>query len=241
MKLIRTIQSRELTKESISNLIPRSETQLDEIKENVLKIIENVKKNGDSAIVEFSKKFDNVTLKKSEIQVTKEEIEYAFKQIDKDLLEALKHAKKNLLKFHEAQLKDEWDLEIEDGVRAGQIYRPLESVGLYIPGGRAVYPSTVLMAASPAYVAGVKKIIICSPPQENKSVAPEILVAAKLFNIEKIYKCGGAQAIAAMAYGTETIPKIDKIIGPGNKWVTTAKQILSNIVAIDIPAGPSEV
>ncbi|MGV9173068.1 MAG: histidinol dehydrogenase [Promethearchaeia archaeon] len=241
MNLIRKINSTELTENSLPNLIPRGETQLDEIKEDVLRIIDKVKKDGDSAIIDLSKKFDKVDLDKSDIQVTEEEINAAFEQVDKDLLEALRYAKKNLIKFHQAQLKEDWDIQIEEGVKVGQIYRPLDSVGLYIPGGRAIYPSTVLMAATPAFVAGVKEILICSPPQQDKSVAPEILVAAKLFEIDKIYKCGGAQAIAAMAYGTKSIPNVDKIIGPGNKWVNAAKQILSNRVAIDIPAGPSEI
>ncbi|MFO8018928.1 MAG: histidinol dehydrogenase [Promethearchaeia archaeon] len=241
MNIIRKIASTELTEQSISHLIPRSSLQLEDIKQDVLNIIGNVKKHGDSALVQFAKKFDNVELNKSEIQVPEEEINDAVEHVDKELLEALKHAKKNLIKFHKAQLKEEWQIHIEEGVNAGQIYRPLESAGLYVPGGRAIYPSTVLMAATPAYVAGVENLVICSPPQENKSIPPEILVAAKLFEIDKVYKCGGAQAIAAMAYGTDIIPKVDKIIGPGNKWVNAAKQLLSNIVAIDIPAGPSEI
>ncbi|MFW9942064.1 MAG: histidinol dehydrogenase, partial [Candidatus Thorarchaeota archaeon] len=163
------------------------------------------------------------------------------KKIDPSLLHAIYHAKENLIKFNEAQKREDWSIEIEKGIVAGQIYRPIETIGIYIPGGIAIYPSTVLMIASPAYVAGTKEIIMCSPPQKDKKIAPEILVAANEFDIEKIYKVGGAQAIAAMAYGTETIPRVQKVVGPGGIWVNVAKQILSNIIAIDTPAGPSEI
>lgn len=238
---LRIINSDKISEESISNFIPRTTTQLDEIKEDVLNIINEVKLTGDKAIIRFSKKYDNVELDKSEIRVSEDEITDGYEKIDKKLLDALRYAKKNLIKFHEAQIRKDWAIEITKGVKAGQVYRPLESVGLYIPGGRAIYPSTVLMAATPAYIAGVKEIILCSPPQSDKRIAPEILVAAKEFEISKIYKVGGAQAIAAMAYGTQIIPKVQKVIGPGNKWVNAAKQILSNVVAIDTPAGPSEI
>jgi len=238
---LRIINSDKISEESISDFIPRTTTQLDEIKEDVLNIINEVKLTGDKAIIKFSKKYDNVELDKSEIRVSEDEITDAYEKIDKKLLDALRYAKKNLIKFHKAQIRKDWTIEITKGVTAGQVYRPLESVGLYIPGGRAIYPSTVLMAATPAYIAGVKEIILCSPPQSDKRIAPEILVAAKEFEISKIYKVGGAQAIAAMAYGTQIIPKVQKVIGPGNKWVNAAKQILSNVVAIDTPAGPSEI
>ena len=238
---VRIINSNEITKENVSSYIPRSITQLDEIKDDATKIINEVKSSGNKAIIKFTEKFDGVKLNESEIQVTEEEINEAYTLIDKKLLNALKFAKQNLIKFHEAQIREEWSIKINKGVEAGQIFRPLESVGLYIPGGRAIYPSTVLMAATPAHVAGVQEIIMCSPPQEDKKIAPEIIVAAKEFNITKIFKVGGAQAIAAMAFGTETIPKVQKVIGPGNKWVNAAKQILSNYVAIDNPAGPSEI
>lgn len=238
---LRVINSNEISEDNISNYIPRTVSQLEEIVDDVKKIINEVKLNGDTAIINFSQKFDGVELDESEIQVTFDEIEEAYDKIDQKLLKALRFAKKNLKKFHESQKNEEWIIDVLEGVKAGQIYRPIESVGLYIPGGRAIYPSTVLMAATPAQVAGVKDIIMCSPPQKDKKIAPEILVAAKEFDISKIYKVGGAQAIAAMAYGTETIPKVQKVFGPGNKWVNAAKQLLSNIIAIDAPAGPSEV
>lgn len=238
---LKIINSDEITERNVSDFIPRTETELDSIRETVTEIINEVKDKGDNALIRFTKKFDNVELNTSEIRVSNQEIEKAYDLIDQDLLDALKIAKQNLIKFHRAQLKKDWFIKIVKGVRAGQIYRPIESVGLYIPGGRAVYPSTVLMTATPASIAGVKRIILCSPPQEDNMIAPEILVAANEFGIKEIFKVGGAQAIAAMAYGTEIIPKVQKVIGPGNKWVNVAKQLLSNIIAIDTPAGPSEI
>ncbi|MFX1575065.1 MAG: histidinol dehydrogenase [Promethearchaeota archaeon] len=238
---IRIVKSEVINEINISEFIPRNFLQINSIKETILGIIEGVKKKGDKAILEFTKKYDGVELVESELKVTPEEISNAYNKIDKNLLKALEYAKMNLIKFHRAQIREDWMIKIEKGVKAGQVYRPLERIGIYIPGGRAIYPSTVLMTATPAYVAGVKEIILCSPPQINKKIAPEIIVAASEFNINNIYKIGGAQAIAAMALGTNTIPKVQKIIGPGNKWVNAAKQILSNIVAIDTPAGPSEI
>jgi len=241
LNLIRKIASTQISEETLSDFIIRSAQQIEDIKQSVINILNEVKLKGDKAILEFSKEFDRVELKESDIEVSEQEIREAYDQVDAELLEAIKYAKKNLIKFHQAQYREEWNIEIVKGVKAGQIYRPLESVGLYIPGGRAPYPSTVLMAATPAFVSGVKNVILCSPPQKNKKIAPEILVAANEFNISQIFKVGGAQAIAAMAYGTNTIPKVQKIIGPGNKWVNAAKQLVSTEIAIDNPAGPSEV
>jgi len=238
---IREINSDQINEETLAEYIPRITSQFDAIQDSIISIIQSVKERGDNAIVHFTEKFDNVALNSKEIQVTKEEISEAYDRTDADLIKAIQHAKANLIKFHKAQMREEWSIEIEKGVFAGQIYRPLDKLGIYIPGGRAIYPSTVLMIAAPAYVAGIKDIIMCSPPQNDKKIAPAILVAANEFQIEKIYKVGGAQAIAAMAYGTETIPKVQKVIGPGSIWVTAAKQQLSNIIAIDSPAGPSEI
>lgn len=241
LKFPKIVNSDEISEDTIAKFIPRIQNQLDAIKNDVLSIIEEVKLSGNKAILKFSEKYDGVKLNEKELLVTKEEINIAYKIIDLELLNSLQHAKKNLLKFHIAQKKEDWSIEIEKGVHVGQIYRSIESVGIYIPSGRAIYPSTVLMAATPAYVAGVKDIIVCTPPRKDKSIAPEIIVAANEFGIKEIYKVGGVQAIAAMAFGTSTIPKVQKVIGPGNKWVNTAKQLLSNIVAIDTPAGPSEI
>lgn len=241
MNPLKIVNSDELNEETIHRYIPRNEGQLDSIRKSVNSIIQKVKEKGDKALINLTQEYDGVKLASNEIQISKEEISEAYKIIDKSLLQAIHKAKENLVKFNEAQKREDWSIEIAKGVIAGQVYRPLETIGIYIPGGRAIYPSTVLMIAAPAYVAGIKEIIMCSPPQKNRKIAPEILVAANEFKIDKIYKLGGAQAIAAMAYGTETVPKVQKVIGPGNKWVNAAKQLLSNIIAIDAPAGPSEV
>jgi histidinol dehydrogenase len=235
------INSDLINEETLADYIPRSSSQFESIQDSIISIIQNVREKGDNAIIHFTEKYDNVVLNSKEIQVTKEEISEAYDKTDADLIKAIQHAKDNIIKFHKAQMPEEWSIEIEKGVIAGQIYRPLDKLGIYIPGGRAIYPSTVLMIAAPAYVAGIKDIIMCSPPQNDKKIAPSILVAANEFQIENIYKVGGAQAIAAMAYGTETVPKVQKVMGPGSIWVTAAKQQLSNIIAIDIPAGPSEI
>jgi histidinol dehydrogenase len=241
MTSIRVINSDQINEETLTKYIPRTSTQFDSIQDSVISIIRSVKERGDNAILEFTEKYDNVGLNTEEIQVTEEEISEAYEKTDKALIKAIQHAKENLIKFHKAQMREDWSIEVEKGVIAGQIYRPLEDLGIYIPGGRAVYPSTVLMIAAPAHVAGISEIIMCSPPQKDKKIDSAILIAANEFQIKKIYKVGGAQAIAAMAYGTETIPKVHKVIGPGSIWVNAAKQLLSNIIAIDSPAGPSEI
>ncbi|MHA2035229.1 MAG: histidinol dehydrogenase [Promethearchaeota archaeon] len=241
MTSIKEINSDQINKETLINFIPRTATQIESVQESVVSIIHEVRENGDEAIIKFTKNFDKVELSSKHIQVSEHEISKAYERCDADLIRSIKYAKDNLLKFHKAQVREDWLIEIEKGVTAGQIYRPLEMLGIYIPGGRAIYPSTVLMIAAPAYVAGIKEIIMCSPPQPDNKIAPEVLVAANEFGIKKIFKVGGAQAIAAMAYGTKTIPKVQKIVGPGSIWVNTAKQLLSNIIAIDNPAGPSEI
>ncbi|MHA2280922.1 MAG: histidinol dehydrogenase [Promethearchaeota archaeon] len=241
MTSIKEINSDKINEGTLKNFIPRSTTQIESVQDSVVSIIQEVRESGDEAIIKFTKNFDNVELSSKQIQVTEKEISEAYKSTDTNLIRAIQYARENLIKFHKAQVREDWLIEIEKGVTAGQIYRPLEMLGIYIPGGRAIYPSTVLMIAAPAYVAGIKEIIMCSPPQENNKIAAAILVAANEFGIKKIFKVGGAQAIAAMAYGTETIPKVQKVIGPGSIWVNTAKQLLSNIIAIDSPAGPSEI
>ncbi|TXT58129.1 MAG: bifunctional histidinal dehydrogenase and histidinol dehydrogenase [Promethearchaeota archaeon] len=238
---IRQIVFADINEQNLHEFIPRNVSSLEDIKDNVLEIINSVKTEGDIAIQQYTEQFDAVSIELNQIQVEEAEIEESYEVIDKNLLHALQFAKKNLIKFHQAQLRKDWSVKIIEGVTAGQIFRPIESVGIYVPGGRAIYPSTVLMTAAPAYVAGVKECIICSPPQKNGRIAPEILVAAREFDITKIFKVGGVQAIAAMAFGTETIPKVLKVVGPGNKWVNAAKQLLSYIIAIDNPAGPSEI
>lgn len=205
----------------------------------VQKIISDVVKNGDDALKKYAKKFDSAEL--CELLVKKEEFEIAERNIDKLLKNALLKAKNNILKFHSAQKEDGRKIEISKGITCWRESRAIERVGVYVPGGSAPLFSTVLMLGVPALIAGCKEVVLCTPSDKEGKVNDAILVAAKLCNISKVYKVGGAQAIAAMAYGTESVPKVFKIFGPGNQYVTAAKQLLQNVVAIDMPAGPSEV
>lgn len=210
------------------------------IEDRVREIVEKVKKSGDNAIFELSRSIDNVELET--LQVSQRELKLSFGTVSSDLKDAMEVAMSNIWKFHSAQMPKEIDIETTEGVRCVQRAIPIERVGLYIPGGSAPLLSTVLMLAIPARVAGCKSITLCTPPQSDGTIAPEILYAASLCGVDNIYKIGGAQAIAAMAYGTESIEKVDKIFGPGNRYVTKAKQMLGlSQVAIDMPAGPSEV
>jgi histidinol dehydrogenase len=197
-------------------------------------------KKGDVAVKQYTKKFDGVIAKNFAINVTSKEIQNAYEQVPKQYIKAVLTAKKNIEDFHKHQLPKNWFKELKNEVRYGMQYNPLAVVGLYVPGGKAPYPSTVLMNAIPATLAGVKQQILTTPPQPDGTVAPQILVAADLCGITQIYKVGGAQAIFALAYGTKTIPKVDKIVGPGNIYVTLAKQLVYGMVDIDKPAGPSE-
>ena len=199
-------------------------------------IIDDVKKNGDKALIAYAKKFDSIDLGKNNIRVKEKEIKDACKKVKQDIITSLKAAAINIRKFAEFQMPKEWKKEINKGIIAGQIVRPLDSVGCYVPGGNYLLVSSVLMTVIPAKVAGVKEIIVCSPKITN-----EILAACDIAGATKVFRVGGAQAIAAMAYGTETIPKVNKIVGPGNAYVTAAKKLVFGDVGIDFLAGPSEV
>ncbi len=205
----------------------------------VAKILEDVKNSGDKALREYSKKFDNADIK--EIRVTEAEFTAAYDAVDAELLQTIKKSQQNIWSFHEKQLQNSWISPKEDGSMLGQLVRPIEKVGLYVPGGTAPLISSVLMTAVPAKVAGVSKIIMCTPPSKDGSVNPAILVAAREAGVGEVYRVGGAQAIAAMAYGTESIPKVDKICGPGNVYVATAKRLIYGDCDIDMFAGPSEI
>lgn len=205
----------------------------------VSEIINNVKTNGDSALKGYLEKFDGVKL--DALEVTSEEIDEAFTLVDKALIDTIIEAKKNIRLFHQKQLRSGFRIEKENGVILGQKITPIESVGLYVPGGTASYPSTVLMDAVPAKIAGSKNIIMVTPPMKNGKINPAILVAAKVAGVDRIFKISGAQAIGALAYGTESIPKVDKIVGPGNVYVAEAKRQVFGVVAIDVIAGPSEI
>jgi len=205
----------------------------------VADILENVRLNGDQALIDYSRKFDQAEIK--EITVSEEEISEAYKKIDPELLETIRRAKQNIKNFHEKQLQNSWINPAEDGTVLGQLVRPLEKVGLYVPGGTAPLISSVLMTAVPAKVAGVETMIMCTPPSKDGSVNPAMLVAAREAGIDKVFRVGGAQAIAAMAYGTESVPAVDKICGPGNVYVSTAKRLIYGDCDIDMFAGPSEI
>jgi len=224
---------------NIKELLQRSQIDSNSVIDIVTDIINDVKNNGDEKIRLYTEKFDGVYLK--DFLISPEDLEKSVRRIDKGLIRSLEKASYNIRKFHQAQLPQDWSLEVDKGITAGQIVRPLERVGCYIPGGRAVYPSSILMTVIPAKVAGVEEIICCTPPGPDGNVEDIVLAAAYLAGAHKVYRVGGAQAIAAMAYGTETITAVDKIVGPGNIFVTAAKKMVYGQVDIDFPAGPSEV
>jgi histidinol dehydrogenase len=238
---MRIVTSQEFREEMLNRVVNRGKSDLKPVSSSVITIIDDVRKKGDKALLQYTEKFDKVRLPPSKIKVDDGKIKEAYKKLKTKQINALKKAAANIASFHKKQLREKWIMEIAEGVTAGQVTQPLSSVGVYVPGGKASYPSSVLMCAVPARVAGVEKIIICSPPSKSGDVNPAFLVTADIAGVVEIYRVGGAQAIAAMAYGTETIPKVDKIVGPGNVFVTTAKLEVSKDVAIDLPAGPSEV
>lgn len=231
----------DLNKADIQKLVQRNADPADEIRAVVEDVIQNVRANGDSALLEYAAKYDKVELKS--LVIEKDELAGLASTITDEQKQALQTAYDNIYKFHQTQLKTEDQVETMPGVTCWRELRPIEKVGLYIPGGTAVLPSTFLMLGIPARIAGCREIIVCSPPQKDGKVNAYIAYVAQLLGIEKIYLTGGAQAVAAMAYGTESIPKVDKIFGPGNQYVTRAKTIIQSTTntAIDMPAGPSEV
>ena len=228
--------SREVWKE----LTERPHLDVSQLNSTVADVLKNIRENGDKAVKEYEEKFDHASLET--LAVTAEEIENALKEVPAELLDSLRLAHKNIETFHKAQQFVGEKVETAPGVTCWQKSVPIERVGLYIPGGTAPLFSTVLMLATPAKIAGCKEIVLCSPPTHNSTIHPAILAAAHIAGVNKIYKVGGVQAIGAMAYGTESIPKVYKIFGPGNQYVMAAKQQVSlHDVAIDMPAGPSEV
>jgi histidinol dehydrogenase len=221
--------------ESIQKILNRAENVPKEVEETVNKIINDIKLNGDSALVNYTRKFDG----HDDILITEAELKNARSKVDKKVYDALETAFRRIKFFHEKQISDSWKFE-QDGEILGQIISPLERAGIYVPGGKAVYPSSVLMNAVPAIVAGVEEIIMVTPDNGN-GVNPVILAAAEMCGIKKAFKIGGAQAVAALAYGTETVPSVDKIVGPGNIYVAMAKKHVFGKVDIDMIAGPSEI
>lgn len=209
------------------------------IEDVVAEIIQNVRERKDEAVLEYCEKFDHVAL--SHLQVSEEEIEEAYQSMDSEFIRILETAAKNIHAFHKRQVHNSFIISETNGVVVGQKVIPMEKVGLYVPGGTAAYPSTVLMDSIPAKIAGCKELVMVTPPDKNGKVNPAILTAAKIAGIDKIFKVGGAQAIAALAYGTDSIPKVDKIVGPGNVFVAEAKKQVFGVVSIDMIAGPSEI
>ncbi len=209
------------------------------VEDIVTDIIENVKANGDNALYEYCEKFDKATL--TSLQVTKEEIDEAVAAVEPKFLEILKKAAANIRKFHEKQVRNSFIINDENGIVIGQKVIPVDRAGLYVPGGTAAYPSTVLMDSIPAKIAGCREVVMVTPPGADGKINPVILAAASVAGVDKIFKVGGAQAIAALAYGTESVPKVDKIVGPGNAFVAEAKKQVFGKVSIDMIAGPSEI
>lgn len=223
----------------IERIMSRNNIASKEINKKVEEILVNVKIRKDKALVEYTERFDGVLLE--EFLVSEKEIEKALNNIDQDLKEDLIRAKENIQRYHEEQLRSSYFIEEDEDILLGQLIRPIEKVGVYVPGGKAAYPSTVLMNALPAKIVGVKEIIMITPPNKEGKIKDSLIVAASIAGVDKIYKIGGAQGIAALAFGTDTIPKVDKITGPGNIFVATAKKQLAGYVGIDMIAGPSEI
>ena len=223
---------------STDEIFERSEANVN-VEDIVSEIITNVRKNGDKALFEYCEKFDKAVL--SSLAVTEEEIDEAFSEVDEKFIEIIKKAKENIVAFHEKQKRNSFIINETEGVVIGQKVIPIEKVGLYVPGGTAAYPSTVLMDSIPAKIAGCREVVMVTPPNAEGRVNPVILAAAKIAGVDKIFKVGGAQAVAALAYGTETIPAVHKIVGPGNAFVAEAKKQVFGKVSIDMIAGPSEI
>ena len=228
-----------LSEIDLNETIKRSEQDVNNVLDIVSDILNNVRDNGDEAVKSYTEKFDGVLV--DDLKVSDDEIRQAYETLDNSLLKALKQAAANIEKFHKKQIPKEWNIEVNPGINAGQIVRPINSAGCYIPGGRAAYPSSILMTVIPAKIAGVEKVVCVTPPQKDGGILDAILVAADIAGADEIYKVGGAQAIGALAFGTESIPSVEKIVGPGNIFVTAAKKLVYGQVDIEFPAGPSEV
>ena len=242
MKTMRTVTlTKESTKDILENLLKRSPNNYGKFEAAVDDILKKVRAEGDSAVFAYTKEFDKVEITADTVRVTEDEIREAYDAVDPSLVEVIRKALVNIRSYHEKQKQNSWFSSTEDGTMLGQKVTPLKRVGVYVPGGKAVYPSSVLMNIVPAKVAGVDQIIMTTPPGKDGKVCPTTLVAAKEAGADKVYKVGGAQAVGALAYGTESIPKVDKIVGPGNIFVALAKKAVYGYVSIDSIAGPSEI
>ena len=226
-------------KAALQRIVTRSNLRAASVEATVKSILKSVERGGDRAVLRHTKQFDRVTLKPAELRVTPDEVKEAYYHIRKGEGDALRYAARRITAFHERQRLKTWMYE-EEGATLGQMIVPLDAVGLYVPGGKAVYPSSVLMCAIPAKVAGVKRLVMCTPARKG-GISPYLLVAADIAGVDELYRIGGVQAVAAMAYGTDTIARVDKIVGPGNIYVATAKRMIYGTVGIDMVAGPSEL
>ena len=239
---MRIVELNDQTKDNLlESLLKRSPSSYGEYEQTVNDIISEIRKRGDEALFEFTLKFDKCTINSDNIKFTPEEIKEAYDQVDPALVEVMKKSAANITEFHEKQMHNSWIVPKEDGTILGQKITPIAISGVYVPGGKAAYPSSVLMNVLPAKVAGVSRIIMTTPPGADGKVNPGTLVAADIAGVDEIYKAGGAQAIAAMAFGTKSIPRVDKITGPGNIFVALAKKACFGFVSIDSVAGPSEI
>ena len=239
MKIVQL--NEESKKDLLDSLLKRSPNNYGEYESVVSEIIQNVKQNKDQALFDYTKKFDHCEITADTILVTEAEFEEAFASLEPEFIETMKRSAVNIKEFHQKQKNNSWFDAKEDGTILGQKITPLDRVGVYVPGGKAAYPSSTLMNIIPAKVAGVREIIMLTPPDQNGKVNAGTLAAAKIAGVERVYKGGGAQAVAAMAFGTESIPKVDKIVGPGNIFVALAKKAVYGFVSIDSIAGPSEI
>jgi len=235
------ILTQDAKKDILKNLLKRSPSQYTEYEARVSSILSDVRENGDEAVNRYTEKFDGARIDSSNIAVTSEEFEEAYREVDAKLIEVMRKTRARIVYYHEKQKRNSWFETSPDGIMLGQKITPLASAGVYVPGGKAVYPSSVLMNVIPAKVAGVDRIIMVTPPGKDGKICCNTLVAAKEAGIDEVYKVGGAQAIAALAYGTKSIPKVDKIVGPGNIYVALAKKAVYGLVGIDSIAGPTEI
>jgi len=230
-----------LEKEEFLKIINRWKINLEAYREIVLKVLNGVRRNGDKALIKYTKIYDGVKLSREKLKVSEEEFLRAYRETPKNLIKVFRDTAKRIRSVHFKQLPRDKVIKKSNNLLIKQIFKPIDSVGIYIPAGRKVYPSTALMLTIPAKVAGVKKVVACTPPRKNGKIDPAILVALDMGGADEVYRVGGIQAIGALAYGTETIPKVNKIVGPGNVYVTVAKMMVYGEVGIDFPAGPTEI
>ena len=214
---------------------------VEEVEQDVRKLLDGVKKRGDAAVAEYTRRFAGINLEPHEFLIGDVQFDSAFSKVSKEFIKAVEQACDNIREFQQAQIRSSWQITKEDGSVLGCKYTPLDIVGVYVPGGTAPYPSTLLMAVVPAKAAGVGEVVVCTPPGKGENLDPHVLVAAKIAGADKLFRVGGVQAIAGMAYGTGVIPKVDKIVGPGNVYVITAKKLVYGVVDIEMLPGPSEI